>query len=121
MLSLSAQLEKLERLLLDYGTRSVAESAGALLAPDVREFGKSGRSWDRDDIIASLAAETTQIDYQLRDFTAKRLGEDFVLATYALHIRAPDGTTAKSLRSSVWQHEAEGIWRMLFHQGTAAQ
>ena len=120
MLSLSAQLEKLERLLLDHGTRSVTESAGELLAADFREFGKSGRTWDRDAIIASLAAEAAQIDYQLREFRAERLGEDFALATYTLHVRSPDGTTSLSLRSSVWQREADGMWRMLFHQGTAA-
>jgi hypothetical protein len=49
-----------------------------------------------------------------------RLGENFALVTYTIHVTA-EGSTGKALRSSVWQYEAEGKWRTLFHQGTKSQ
>ena len=121
MPSLAAHLNDLERRLLDLGTRSSPDLAGGLLAKDFREFGKSGRSWTRDDIIAAMATETAQIECRLEDFVVKSLGEDFALVTYTAYVIAADGAETKALRSSIWQHEADGSWRMLFHQGTRSE
>jgi hypothetical protein len=120
MSSLADHLESLERQLLDVATRSSPNMAGDLLAAGFREFGKSGRVWTRAEIIAALATEAVQIDYRLEDFIVKSLGEDFALVTYAIYVSAIDGI-GKALRSSVWQCEADGKWRLLFHQGTKSQ
>lgn len=120
MFWLADHLESLERLLLDVGTRSCPALAGDLLAADFREFGKSGRAWTRADIIAAMATEARQMDYDFADFAVKRLGEDFALVTYSVQVAGPDGVD-KALRSSIWQREADGKWRMLFHQGTTSR
>jgi hypothetical protein len=121
MSSLASHLEALERQLLDLGTRSLPGEAGDLLAADFREFGKSGRAWTRTAVIAAMASETLQINYRLEDFSVKELGGDFALVTYSCYVVDTDGVEAKALRSSVWQREADGTWRMLFHQGTKSE
>lgn len=47
-----------ELRLLAPEVRSSPELTGALLHPGFHEFGASGRHWDRESIIASLAATT---------------------------------------------------------------
>jgi hypothetical protein len=121
MSSLASHLEALERQLLDLGTRSLPGEAGDLLAAEFREFGKSGRAWTRSAVIAAMATETEQINYRLEDFAVQELGTDFALVTYACYVADADGVESKALRSSVWQRDADGAWRMLFHQGTRSE
>jgi hypothetical protein len=111
---LSLCIESLERQLLDFGTRSSAEVASQLLAADFREFGKSGRVFDRTTVIAALAAETISIDYRIGDFTLQLLGKDIALATYTITVLASENGASRSLRSSVWRLEQDGQWRMYF-------
>jgi hypothetical protein len=42
-----------------------------------------------------------------------RMAAEVILLTY--RTRRPDRVT---LRSSVWRRDAEGRWRLVFHQGT---
>ncbi len=121
MSCLTSHLQALERQLLDLGTRSSPQAAAGLLAADFREFGKSGHAWTRQGMLVAMASETRQIDYRLRDFVAKELGQAHALVTYTCHITDADGAESTALRSSVWQCEADGMWRMLFHQGTKSE
>jgi hypothetical protein len=99
----------LERRLLEPELRRDREALGALLHEDFREFGASGRVYDRDSVVEALLA-SGGASAQAVDFRATRLGPDAILVTYR--------TDAPSLRTSVWVRGAHGSWRVLHHQGT---
>lgn len=105
-----AEVVRRELLLLEPGVRNDPARLLALLHPDFREHGASGRVWDR----ATVAAATRGTDQPVRadDVAARRLGPDAVLLTYR-----SDAGGRRALRSSVWVREA-GVWLVLFHQGT---
>jgi hypothetical protein len=102
----------LELRILEPATRADPDAVRRLLHPDFREFGASGRVWDRDAVVASLAADPGG-ERRVEGLSARALGEGAVLVTYA--VVAP----RRSLRSSVWVRDG-GDWRVLFHQGTLA-
>jgi hypothetical protein len=95
--------------------RSSPEKLGALLSDDFQEFGRSGRTYSKAEILAHLADSPGLPGgdcsaAELLRFRAALVAADVVLVTYSLR-----GT----LRSSLWRREA-GAWRVFFHQGTPA-
>jgi hypothetical protein len=104
------ELEDLERAL----------AARALSATDVErhlhrdfvEFGKSGKVWTRDDVVAFVIADPPEM-VAISDLEVVRLKDDLALITY----RTVSGDDTRALRSSIWIFE-EGRWQMRFHQGT---
>lgn len=114
---LAAHLRSLEERLLDPDVRAQPEAVAALLTRSFREFGSSGRTFTRDQILAELANETRQ-ELVLTDFHIDQLDPASALVTYRSHRRTPDGNTISALRSSQWILEPDGHWRMHFHQGT---
>ena len=111
--TLCHMLLSLEERLLDPEVRRDGGRLAALLADDFREFGKSGRVYDRESILALLAVEVAQA-ISIEAFTAELLGPEAALATYIS--QTVDGQRVR--RSSVWIYR-QGRWQMLFHQGTA--
>ena len=97
----------LELSLLDPEVRRSPERVERLLHPDFREFGASGHAWDREAIVASLAAQPGT-GWAATEVDAREVSGGVVLVTYR---------TAGSLRSSLWVDGPDG-WRILFHQGT---
>lgn len=112
---LKAELMALEERLLDPAVRAVPAEVRALLAPEFVEFGASGRVFDRDAILAMLAAEPPRVALQARGFKARLLAPGAALTTW--RVTRDDGI--ETLRSSVWQQQG-GRWQMVFHQGTLA-
>jgi hypothetical protein len=108
---LQSQLIALELRLQSPVIRQDRGALSALLCEDFREFGASGRIWDRESIIGALSSEPA-IPITCRDFECFRLAPHLALLTY--RARRADRET---LRSSLWQRDGAG-WRMLFHQGT---
>ena len=107
-------VSELELSLLTPEKRQNAAFLHRVLHPDFMEFGASGRTWTRQNIIADLtmASPETSIDIEATAMTARRIDADTILITYHA-----DHAGMRSLRSSIWiQHEAN--WTMLFHQGT---
>ena len=84
----------------------------ALLHPRFREVGASGRTWDLDGIVATLAEAPGEAAIEALDVAAEPVGPDAVLVTS--RARTP---SRESLRSSLWVREGDE-WRLLFHQGT---
>ncbi|WP_345783308.1 DUF4440 domain-containing protein [Actinomycetospora termitidis] len=83
-----------------------------MIDPEFREYGASGREWDRESVLTVVfAADHEPLD--VSDEAAVRLAEDIVLVTY--RTRRRERTT---LRSSIWRRDPGGPWRVLFHQGT---
>jgi hypothetical protein len=108
---LEAHLIELELRLQVSTTRKDAAGLAELLSDDFREFGASGRVWNRASIIAELSAE---MPYPIisENFECQRLSSELALLTYVC--RNP---SRRTLRSSLWRLEGDS-WRVLFHQGT---
>ena len=87
------------------------EELRGLLADGFREFGASGRTYDKPDVIA-LLLRTNPRTMELRDLKTVELCEGVVLLTY----EAIDASRSTN-RSSIWRR-TEGTWQLLFHQET---
>jgi len=107
-----AEVMAKELALLAPAVRSDRAAVASLLHEAFREFGASGRTWDRSRIVDTLATEPGDTAAEAEEMRAVRLGEDVILLTY--RARRPDRV---SLRSSLWVHGAVG-WQLFFHQGT---
>jgi hypothetical protein len=108
---LAAHLIELELRLQNSSTRKDPQATAELLSEDFREFGASGRVWDRAAILAELASETP---YQItsENFDCRRLSSELALLTYVTTTPA-----RRTLRASLWRLEGDK-WRIFFHQGT---
>ncbi|MGF9563353.1 DUF4440 domain-containing protein [Neorhizobium sp. JUb45] len=115
---LHQHLLALETELQTATTRNSEARLRQLLSSDFREFGRSGRSYDFRQTLAGLTSETIAAKATIEDFSISLLSDTIALATY-LGIRfLADGSTQRTNRSSIWRLEADGGWRMVFHQGT---
>lgn len=105
-----------ELALLTPEVRGSADQLEDLLDPDFTEIGKSGRLWNRGEMIAALVADTDpeQHSIDVSDMSGRRVGAGFVLLTYVTQV---EGRRAR--RSSLWRQSTKG-WRVLHHQGTPA-
>jgi hypothetical protein len=115
---LARHLRRLEEELFDPAIRASPEEIAKRLSPDFREIGSSGRWWTYEETIAALPTETPNGVATGEDFQLKMLADDVGLLTYRSIYRNLDGSERRTLRSSIWCLEADGNWRMLFHQGT---
>jgi hypothetical protein len=108
---LATHLIALELRLQDSSICKDPAAIGELLSEDFREFGASGRIWDRTTIIETLSAEPP---YPITsdNFECQRLSDHLALLTYVA-----SNPARKTLRSSLWRLEGDR-WRVLFHQGT---
>jgi len=115
---LMRQIRLLEEALADPEVRASRDVMASLLSDDFREFGASGRIFDKEMILDLLADEPAGDGYLVEELNVVRLGPDTALATYRIPLREVAGEIKPaSLRSSVWRME-EGVWKALFHQGT---
>lgn len=115
----SAELEQLERMLLEPAVRRDRAQVAELLAEDFMEFGASGRVWTRDAVLELLATEEYTPPV-MENFKCRALAEDVALVTYrTLRAGAASGESAVTLRSSIWVKRS-GAWQVVFHQGTRA-
>jgi ribonuclease HI len=110
--ALGTFLFEFEKQLMDPEFRRDRERVSSLLHEDFREFGSSGREWNREGILDLLQTEPLYLQPDIVDFKVMRPAQATVLVTY----RA-ERDTGSSLRSSLWVRDGDR-WRMLFHQGT---
>lgn len=116
--SLLSTLRDLECELHQPQCRSNRARLEQLLAPDFREFGRSGATYTRDDTLALLPTETELPQIHAQDFAVNVLSETIVLLTYHVaHVNAAGELFRHTNRSSIWRLGASG-WQMIFHQGT---
>ncbi len=114
--NVAAHLETLERRLLDPTVRKNHAAVSHLLTDDFREFGSSGTTFTKQEILTHLAHEAPP-ELTLSDFHCQLLGDDTAFVTYHSHRRTQDGTSTSALRSSLWVRRGEN-WKLHFHQGT---
>ncbi|MGW1892907.1 nuclear transport factor 2 family protein [Streptomyces sp. NPDC002004] len=103
-----------ELRLLDPGIRRSPRLVDELLHPEFTEFGASGRRWDRDAMIESLAAEADSAvgPGAMSHVRGVELAPDVVHLTYDTDVAG-----RRAHRSSLWRLTERG-WRLYFHQGT---
>ncbi|MFG3282316.1 DUF4440 domain-containing protein [Streptomyces sp. NPDC048111] len=103
-----------ELRLLDPEVRASAELLAAQLHPDYVEFGRSGRRWNRAEIIAALTAEDARVARPITasGMTGVRLAPDVVHLTFDT-----DNNGRLAHRSSLWRRTDDG-WLLYFHQAT---
>ncbi|MCQ1571088.1 DUF4440 domain-containing protein [Neorhizobium galegae] len=118
---LSDHLLALELALQSREVRGSEQKLRELLAPEFREFGRSGLAYTFDDIVTRLVAETGPNNTSISDFSAAMLSDTIALATYRGTRVNEDGTSQFANRSSIWRLDPDGKWRMVFHQGTASK
>lgn len=119
--SLLAQLRDLEVALHQPATRRDRAMLERLLHPGFREFGRSGRSYVRADMLAKLSAEQEAAAVWSQGFEIELVGDDAALLTYrSAHVAASGRLERHSNRSSLWVR-AGSAWQMLFHQGTPTE
>jgi hypothetical protein len=92
-----------------------SEELSKLLADDCVEFGSSGRSYNKQQILESLKQPGTS-RVTISEFQARYVGSNVALVTYLALRQTTAGITC-SMRSSIWKH-ALGGWQLVFHQGT---
>lgn len=113
------ELRELEIRLLQPLVRSSPTEVAKLLADDFLEFGTSGRTYNKQQVVASLAEETPLHSAELVDFQARALAPDVALISYRTITRlTPDSEPVHALRSSIWSRSG-GRWQLTFHQGTS--
>jgi hypothetical protein len=112
----AAKLEELEKSLHRREVRNAAQIVDQLLADDFVEIGRSGRVYDKTQILSALAAESGVVAVETDNFQFRTIADGVVLLTYVT--RTTDGAGSRAaLRSSIWK-QIDGRWQMLFHQGT---
>ena len=104
-----------ERLAMPLASES-RESLGALLAPDFREFGSSGRIYDLSATLDALVPGGRP-RVALEDFAATSVADGVVLVTYLSRSVPGPGWKPPALRSSLWVRRDQR-WELKFHQGT---
>jgi hypothetical protein len=110
-------LRELEASMAKPEIRRSPEQLSRLLADDFREFGGSGRMFNKGQIVEALQNQPP-LELWLDDFQVKCLSADLALVTYRGHCKFPDsGKVSHSLRSSIWR-KRDGRWEVVFHQGT---
>lgn len=118
---LADHLLALETALQTREVRNSEEKLRELLAPEFREFGRSGLAYTFDDIVARLVTESGPDNTSISDFNATMLSDTIALATYRGTRVNDDGSRLLTNRSSIWRLDPDGKWRMVFHQGTATE
>jgi hypothetical protein len=108
----------LEVKLHQSAVRSDKTQPEGLLHSDFSEYGRSGRTYDKAEILKHLEQESLTNAVWSQDFHLKLLAFSVALLTYkSAHINAQGELSCYALRSSVWQFSESG-WQMRFHQAT---
>ncbi len=116
---LEQQLIEWERELHQPATRRQRERLCQLLYAEFEEFGRSGRRYNRQEILDELVAESTFPKIHSEGFSCHVLSPSLVLIHYvSAHIDDSGALHRHTRRTSLWQHAASG-WQLRFHQGTA--
>jgi hypothetical protein len=109
-------LRLLEEGLWRADVRFDREKMDRILAPDFFEFGRSGRAYERANILG-LEAHQIIAKLPLPDFKVRLLAPDIAQVTYISIVTYEHGEE-RARRSSIWSRTRDG-WQLRFHQGTA--
>lgn len=110
---------QLELALLEPAVRQSLPKLNTLIADEFIEFGVSGNIYNKRHMLDSLPLETREEPSHsqkiIEGLTVAEISTDVALVTYRLR-----SDSIVSLRSSIWRQK-DGVWQMLFHQGTKCE
>lgn len=106
------ELRELEESLWRAATRFDPGYLNRILSPDFSEFGRSGRIYRREEI---MAMPTQDIRATLKDLNVQLIDSNAALVTYISEVKCEQFEIAN--RSSLWTR-TDGRWQIRFHQGT---
>lgn len=112
------QLKNLEKKLLTFQTRDSSDYLSEILSEEFIEFGSSGKTYNKKEIIKSLQNENTP-RMSLTSFKRIQLCKEYYLVTYKA-VKEDENEKIYSNRSSIWKKEKEK-YQIIFHQGTLIQ
>lgn len=116
-MNLQDEIIALELELLKPEVRRSPSELNRLISDDFLEFGGSGKSFGKQEVLKRLPQESPP-EFSSRDFQLRPLSDNIVQLIYkATMLKAGAAQISYSLRSSLWQHNGDH-WQMLFHQGT---
>ena len=111
------EIRRLEESLWISETRFDAAFMDKIFAEDFFEFGRSGRTYARADMIFDPAKPTLiKCTLPLPAFHARHLSDDIVQVTYVSEAFYSSGTEYAN-RSTIWSRSGAD-WVLRFHQGT---
>lgn len=117
MPSLAELLLECEKKLLDTNLRRNPEKLASLLDDGFVEFGSTGRTYDKSQVLYHLSRQLP-VELSIDEFRLVELGPGVALVTYRARADSrKERDEQYSWRSSVWVQRA-GEWKMVFHQGT---
>ena len=113
------EIQELEIQLHQPDVRTNPKQLESLLHKSFVEFGRSGKRYVKEEIVARLPTEEPPASIWTQDFSIEIISDDVVLLTYKSAQKQESGElTRHTNRSSLWQHTKKG-WQLRFHQGTA--
>ena len=108
----------LEHAMWSSETRGDRNWMDAHLTDDFVEYGRSGRTYDRQSI---LDTPVGPFRADLDDLRVERLAKNVALVTYRSTSIYGEAEHERANRSSIWVRHDEHGWRLRFHQGTPCQ
>jgi len=115
---LLAELRQLETSLHKTSVRSSVPRLEELLHDQFFEFGRSGGSFDKAQVLQSLPAEQPTSTIQSQNYELDLLTDDIALLRYQSYQLNDAGECERiTNRSSLWQRVGAD-WQLRFHQGT---
>ena len=108
---------KLELELHQPSVRKSRSRLEELLHDSFIEIGRSGKIYNKEQILTSLQSEATHRVWS-QDYALQPISDGLVLLTYrSAHVGPDESLTRFSRRSSLWEKSEQG-WKMRYHQGT---
>ncbi|WP_394147976.1 DUF4440 domain-containing protein [Shewanella atlantica] len=118
--SLKKKLVELELYLLKADVRVSVQELDQLIHDDFIEFGSSGASFGKREVLKHLPREKCP-EFSATSFELRQLSCDVAQLLYRATMKKPgEFITRYSLRSSIWR-KTQGRWQMIFHQGTPCE
>ncbi|WP_312686330.1 DUF4440 domain-containing protein [Kosakonia sp.] len=106
------QLHRLE-------TRRRDDILSKILHREFFEIGRSGKRYDRQQVIDALIAEDNDQHIHSTDFALSELSATSVLLTYrSFRVDERGDIFSQTWRTSLWVKSDDDVWQMRFHQGT---
>ena len=111
------KLVKLEESLWIPETRFDQKYMDDLLTPDFFEFGRSGKIYNREQIL-SPRPQPINTTFPLKNLKIELITPEIVQITYVSEVMYEELEIGN--RSSIWIKTLTG-WKLRFHQGTAVE
>lgn len=92
----------------------------AMMDKDFWEVGASGNKYNKKFILDTLEDRYSRPydeNWQTMDFKCQKISPEVYLLTYTLR----QENNRLTQRSTLWKHENDAHWKILYHQGTIVQ